>query len=325
MFKNSENFLSLVSEDLKTLEDFLSDSSQKSNVSLISSVILHLINTKGKRLRPALVFMVCKMLNCGEDKRIRVAAAIEFIHNATLLHDDVLDKSDLRRGISTANKIWGNKTSILVGDFLLAIAFQWLIECKSFDILSILSQSSATIVSGEIKQMQICSNADMTEQDYIDIISAKTSALFTASCEAAAVLAKVPIEERNALKNFGTNFGIAFQIIDDVLDYSGEQSGKNLGNDFYNRKVTLPVIISYSFADKVEKEFWQNSFSAKEENYSDFQKAISYIESHEAIKLAKEKAESFIKTAKASLDIFPNSTHKTALINLLDFSLYRKS
>ncbi|WP_339047880.1 polyprenyl synthetase family protein [Candidatus Mesenet endosymbiont of Phosphuga atrata] len=321
MFESSD----LVSEDLKILENFLNNSSENSNISLVSSVISHLIKAGGKRLRPALVFIVCKMLSCQDEegKRIRVAAAIEFIHNATLLHDDVLDESDLRRGISTANKIWGNKTSILVGDFLLTMAFQWLIECENFDVLSILSQSSATIVSGEIKQMLICSNITMTEQDYIDVVSAKTAALFAASCEAAAALAKVSVQQREALKSFGVNFGIAFQIIDDVLDYSGEQSGKNLGNDFYNRKVTLPVIISYSLADETEKEFWQSSFSAVE-NCSNFQKAISYIKNHKAIELAKEKAESYIKIAKESLDIFPSSLYKTALINLLDFTLHRK-
>lgn len=321
MFKNSD----LVSKDLETLENFLSNSSQNSNISLINNVISHLIKTGGKRLRPALVFIICKMLNCQDEKerRIRVAAAIEFIHNATLLHDDVLDESELRRGISTANKIWGNKTSILVGDFLLTMAFQWLIECESFDVLSILSQSSATIVSGEIKQMLICNDITMTEQNYIDVVSAKTAALFTASCEAAAALAKVSVEQREALKSFGVNFGIAFQIVDDVLDYSGEQSGKNLGNDFYNRKVTLPVIISYGLADETEKEFWQSSFNAVE-SCSDLQKAISYIESHKAIELAKEKAESYIKIAKESLNIFSNSIYKTTLIGLLDFTLHRK-
>ncbi len=326
MPKSSEDFAFLVSDDLKIMEDFLKNSSQDSKISLVTDVISHLIGAGGKRLRPILVFIICKMLNCLSDKRIYIAAAIEFIHNATLLHDDVLDKSELRRGADTANKIWGNKTSILVGDFLLTMAFQWLIECKNFDVLSVLSQSCATIVSGEIKQMLACNNIAMTEQDYIDIISTKTAALFSASCEAAAIISEIPMQQREALKSFGINFGIAFQIIDDALDYIGDQDsfGKKIGNDFCCGKVTLPIIISYSLADIEEKKFWQDSLATVERNYNAFQKAVSYIESHRAIELAITKAKSYIDIAKKSLDAFPNSIYKTALVGLLDFTLYRK-
>ena len=312
---------SLVQQDLDAMEHLILHQNSQ-NISLITKIIHHLIKSGGKRIRPILFFIICKMLDYNKENKIHIAAAIEFIHNATLLHDDVIDESELRRGNKTANFIWGNKASILVGDFLLAISFQWLIECKNINILSILSQTSNTIIVGEIQQMISSHNINIPKEKYIEIIAAKTASLFSATCESAAHLAQVSNKEKEALKNFGNNFGISFQIMDDILDYiaSEKQFGKKLGNDLLTGKTTLPVIIAYQNATQEEKKFW-DQISAN----PDLDQAIAYIKAHNAIEKSIEIATVYINQAKLSLNIFTESSYKILLNKLLDCILHRTS
>ena len=324
MVGNFNNILlqlkSLVQQDLDAMEHLILHQ-KNSNISLITKIIHHLVKSGGKRIRPILFFIICKMLdyNNKEDK-IHIAAAIEFIHNATLLHDDVIDESDLRRGTKTANFIWGNKASILVGDFLLAISFQWLIECKNLNILSILSQTSNTIIIGEIQQMISSHNINISKEKYIEIITAKTASLFSATCESAADLAQVDNKKKTALRNFGNNFGISFQIIDDILDYtaSEKQFGKKLGNDLLTGKITLPVIIAYQNSTQEEKKFW-DQISINQ----NLDQAIAYIKAHNAIEKSIDIATFYINQAKLNLNIFTESNYKTLLNKLLDCILHR--
>ena len=310
---------SLVQQDLDSMEYLILHQNNK-NISLITQIIHNLIKHGGKRIRPILFFIICKMLNYNKEDKIHIAAAIEFIHNATLLHDDVIDESDLRRGNKTSNSIWGNKSSILVGDFLLAVSFQWLIECKNLNILSILSQTSNNIIVGEIQQMISSNDINTSQEKYIEIISAKTASLFAATCESAADLAEVTNKEKTALKSFGNNFGTSFQIIDDILDYTApkKEFGKKLGNDLLTGKITLPVIIAYQNATQEEKKFW-DQISVN----PNLDQAIAYIKAHNAIKKSIDIAATYIDQAKLSLNIFTESIYKTSLSKLLDCILQR--
>ncbi|ABD44545.1 polyprenyl synthetase family protein [Ehrlichia chaffeensis str. Heartland] len=311
---------SLVQQDLDSMESLILHQNNK-HITLITEIVQHLIKSGGKRIRPIIFFIICKMLNCNNENKVPIAAAIELIHNATLLHDDVIDESELRRGEKTSNVIWGNKASILVGDFLLAISFQWLIKCKNLNILSILSQASKDVIVGEVQQMISSHNINISKEKYIEIISAKTAALFSATCESAANLAQTSNEEKEALKNFGNNFGISFQIMDDILDYtaSGEQFGKKLGNDLLTGKTTLPVIIAYQNATSKEKKFW-DQISVN----PNLEQAISYIKVHNAIEKSISIATTYINQAKSCLNIFAESNYKTHLNKLLDCILYRE-
>ncbi|MGL9717486.1 MAG: polyprenyl synthetase family protein [Wolbachia sp.] len=314
----------IVSSDLLAMKDFIFSSVNDEDIKLAADVISHLVRSGGKKIRPKLVFIICKMLNCSREDRIKVAASVEFIHNATLLHDDVLDEGEARHGVKTANKIWGNKSSILVGDLLLTLAFRWLIECGNLNVLSILSEASSSLVKGEIKQMTTCFNPPTIWENYFDIIGKKTASLFSACCEAASVISSATSDEIERLKNFGFNFGIAFQIIDDMLDYTADQStsGKQVRKDFCEGKVTLPVIIAYEKGSPTEQKFWEKCFSSDER---DFDQALHYINQHNAIQLSIEKARHYVNMAQNNIRTFPNSPHKTALIDFLNASIERQA
>ncbi|MCV3769584.1 MAG: polyprenyl synthetase family protein, partial [Wolbachia pipientis] len=242
------------------------------------------------------------------------------IHNATLLHDDVLDESEVRHGVKTANKVWGNKSSILVGDLLLTLAFRWLIECENLNILSILSRASHLLVKGEIKQMTTCFNPCTIRENYFSIIGEKTASLFSACCEAASVISGAASDDIEKLRNFGFNFGMAFQIIDDMLDYTASQSasGKQIGKDFLEGKVTLPAIIAYEKSSPKEQKFWEKCFSSAER---DFDQALYYINYHNAVKFSIEKAMHYISMAQNNISTFSDSSYKTALIDFLNASI----
>ncbi|MGN7661800.1 MAG: polyprenyl synthetase family protein [Anaplasma sp.] len=322
-FKQSlDELRDFVSEDLERVEQLIVDKSN-SDVSHITNVIQHLILSGGKRIRPVMLLAVCKMLALDDERKIRVAAAIELIHSATLLHDDVVDQSGLRRGVRTSNSIWGNKTSILVGDFLFAVAFQWIVSCRDLGLLSVLSQTSSTIIVGEIQQMLHSNSLDITREKYLEIISAKTAALFSASCESAAVLSKTSPSEREALRNFGYNFGIAFQIMDDLLDYTAQREnlGKPSGSDFGDGKVTIPLIIAYASAGQEDKRLLKNALS---DATADFATAFSYIKSQGITEQVVEFATGYIDSALASLDVFPDSQGKSKLLALLRSALMRQ-
>ncbi|WP_168464078.1 polyprenyl synthetase family protein [Wolbachia endosymbiont of Ctenocephalides felis wCfeT] len=322
MLKTSNKKLDdIVFSDLLIMEDFISRNVAYEHSELAANIISNLIKSGGKKIRPKLVFIVCKMLNYSGENRINVAAAVEFIHNATLLHDDVLDDGEARHGVKTANKIWGNKSSILVGDLLLTLAFRWLIECGNLNILSILSEASHSLVKGEIKQMTTQFSHKTMRENYFGIIEEKTASLFSACCETAAVVSGATNDETTRLKNFGFNFGMAFQIIDDVLDYTASTSGKQIGKDFFEGKITLPAIIAYENGNNKEQEFWQECFSSINIE-RDFNQALRYIEYHNAIQLSMEKAKHYIDAAQSNII---DSPYKTVLINFLNESIERRA
>ncbi|WP_253299947.1 polyprenyl synthetase family protein [Wolbachia endosymbiont of Chironomus riparius] len=313
---------SLVSSDLLIMKEFIH---KNINVDILpaNDIISHFMQSGGKRIRPKLIFIICKMLGYSGQDRVNIAAAVEFIHNATLLHDDVLDESNARHGIETINKIWGNKLSILVGDLLLTIAFRWLIECGNLNVLSILSEASNYLVNGEIRQMNAYFNPKEMKQNYFCIIQQKTASLFSACCEAASVVSGATKNEIEKLKNFGLNFGIAFQIVDDVLDYISNEStsGKQIGKDFLDGKITLPAIIAYDQGNAEEKEFWQRSFSSTKR---DFNQALYYINKSNAIQLSIEQAKYYVNIAKSSISTFTDSIYKIVLTNFLNASIERE-
>ncbi|MDG7056313.1 MAG: polyprenyl synthetase family protein [Wolbachia endosymbiont of Meromenopon meropis] len=313
----------LVSSDLSDMRDFIFRNIDDESIKLATDVISHLIESGGKKIRPKFIFVLCKMLNYSGEDRVRVAASLEFIHNATLLHDDVLDESEARHGVKTANKIWGNKSSILVGDLLLTLAFRWLIECENFNIFSILSKASHLLVKGEIKQMTTCFNPRTARKNYFDIIGEKTASLFSACCEAASVISGATSDERKRLKNFGFNFGIAFQIIDDMMDYTANQniSGKQVGKDFFDGKVTLPAIIAYEKGSIAEQKFWEKCFSSVEHNFG---QALHYISHHNAIELSMKNARRHIKMALSDISVFSDSPYKTALTDFVNTIIERQ-
>ncbi|WP_249548527.1 polyprenyl synthetase family protein [Anaplasma phagocytophilum] len=312
----------LVASELQGMESLIAKQ-RHSEVQLIADIIQHLILSGGKRTRPVILLAVCGMLGCGDERRIVVAAAIEFLHSATLLHDDVVDKSDMRRGVETANRIWGNKASILVGDFLFATAFQWVVSCNSMQLLSVLSNTASIIVSGEMQQLVHSSSLDISRTKYLEIISSKTAALFSAACESAAVLHDVGTLQRSALRDWGFNFGIVFQILDDILDYTANQNelGKRTYNDIVSGKVTLPLIIAYESASEKDRIGLRSALSRE---HPDPDLAFSYIVAHNSIEKSVELAKEYIAIAEKQLYHFPDSEYKQKLLNLLNSAVNRR-
>ena len=269
-YKNEEpiqKLLSLIENDFKKVNQIINEQ-VISHVDRIPEVSNHIIKLGGKRLRPILTLTTSKMCGYNEDMHINLAAAVELMHTATLLHDDVVDDSDLRRGKSTSHIVWDNKSSILVGDFLLGKAFQLMVETKSIDCLKNLSNASAKIAEGEVMQLIASDNIKTTEDRYMGIIEAKTAELFSTACVVSALITKSKDEEINALTSFGKNLGIAFQLKDDALDYIGNKNslGKNTGNDFLEGKVTLPVILAYRRGNNKERKFFEDIFNNRIRN-----------------------------------------------------------
>jgi octaprenyl-diphosphate synthase len=286
----------------------------------------HLISSGGKRLRPILTIICSKLCGYNKgDRHINLAAAVEFIHTATLLHDDVVDESALRRGVPTANHKWGNKASILVGDFLLSQAFKLMVEDGSLRVLDILSSASATISEGEVMQLAATSNLNLNEDQYIDIISSKTAELFAASCQIGAVVAKKQEQEEQYLRNFGNYLGIAFQMIDDALDYSAKEKdlGKSIGDDFKEGKITLPLIITFSKCNDQEKQFFKRTIQDLNQQADDFEQAIDLINKYNAFDYVINSSKNYIAKAKDQLNFFPTSEAKSILLDILQFSIAR--
>lgn len=298
----------------------------ESDAALIPKIVTHIISSGGKRLRPILTILCAKLCGySGGMRHVNLAATVEFLHTATLLHDDVVDESDLRRGEATANNLWGNSASVLVGDFLLSRAFQLMAGDGSIKVLKILSDTSAIITEGEVKQLMAANEIATDEKTYIDIISAKTAALFAASCQIGAVLVDEKDEKReNSLREFGKNLGIAFQIIDDALDYSAKQEelGKTVGDDLREGKMTLPVIISYARGNNEERKFWERVISG-EQGESDLRYAIALIKKQGVLTEVVMQAKEYAEKAKAALAEFADSDEKSALLELADFAVDR--
>lgn len=290
-----------------------------SSVPLISEVAQHLIQAGGKRLRPCLTLATALLFeNTKETRQIGLATAVEFIHTATLLHDDVVDESDLRRGKATANELFGNKSSVLVGDFLFSRAFELMVDDGSMRTLKSLARASSIIAEGEVLQLTTTNNLSTTEDDYIKVIACKTAELFAAACEVSPLIHKRTDAEVKALYDYGYYLGLAFQMIDDALDYSAKQQelGKTIGDDFKEGKMTLPVIHAYQKAPTDEKKFWQRVINDDNQTAEDFTQALAYIHHHQSLTYTLEQAKTASKKAVQSLSMFKDNQAKNILTAL---------
>jgi len=314
----------LVAEDLHVVNALILQN-MHSPVPLIPQLAGHLIAAGGKRLRPMLTLASARMSGYRGGRHQALAACVEFIHTATLLHDDVVDESDLRRGLATANALWGNQASVLVGDFLFSRAFQLMVSDGSLKVLEILSGASAVIAEGEVLQLVTTNDTETSEQAYLDVIRCKTAALFAAACRVGAVVAERPRVEEEALDSYGLNLGIAFQLIDDVLDFSAKQAelGKTVGDDFREGKITLPVILAYRRGDEEERVFWRRCLEKLEQEEADLRRAISLMERHGALRDTVARARHYGAIARDALGIFPEGPEKHALLDVVDFCIER--
>jgi octaprenyl-diphosphate synthase len=296
-----------------------------SEVTMIPEVANHLINSGGKRLRPMLTLALSRLASYAGDGHIKLAAAVEFMHTATLLHDDVVDESELRRGRMAARMLWGNEASVLVGDFLLGQAFKMMVEVGSLRALEILSAAAAVIAEGEVMQLAAAKNTATTEDEYIAVIRAKTAELFAAACEVGPVLSARQKAEQAASRSFGMNLGITFQLVDDVLDYGGAASrlGKNIGDDFREGKITLPVVLAFRRGSDTEREFWRRTLERGEAADADLDHAIGLMVKHRALEDTIGRAHHYGAIACDALALFPDSTMKAALVETVDFCIAR--
>ncbi len=291
---------------------------------LIRAVGEHLMQAGGKRLRPSLTLASAQLCGYQGTRHIALAACVELIHTATLLHDDVVDESHLRRGLATANDLWGNKASVLVGDFLLSRAFQLMVADGSLDVLRVLSDAAATITQGEILQLSIAGHPETSEQDYFRVIEGKTAALFAAGCEVGAIVSERP-EDEARLRRFGMLLGTAFQIVDDALDYAADAQtlGKNLGDDFREGKITLPTILAWQDGDATERDFWKRTLGEQTQTEQDLAEALRLMQRHCAIERSVARAREIAEQAKRELDAFPANAARAALIALADSGVHR--
>ena len=296
-----------------------------SHVALIPQLAGHIIAAGGKRLRPTLTLASARLCGYKGERHVALAACVEFIHTATLLHDDVVDESDLRRGLATANNVWGNKASVLVGDFLFARAFQLMVEDGSLEVLDILSDASAQIAEGEVAQLTTANNTETSESAYLEVIRGKTATLFAAACRVGAVVAGRPQAQEEALDSYGLNLGIAFQLVDDALDYSASQAelGKAVGDDFREGKITLPIVLAYRRGSEEERSFWRRTMEDIEQTEDDLAHAIELLGKHGTLSDTIERARHYGAIARDALGIFPESEIKSALIDVVDFSIER--
>jgi octaprenyl-diphosphate synthase len=314
----------LVGDDLKHVNALILRR-MDSPVALIPQVAGHIIAAGGKRLRPMLTLASARMCGYGGKRHVALAACVEFIHTATLLHDDVVDASDLRRGLATANSVWGNKSSVLVGDFLFSRAFQIMVEDGSLEVLRILANASAVIAEGEVLQLTTANDTETTENAYLEVIRAKTATLFAAACRVGAVVADRPKVEADALDSFGLNLGIAFQLVDDMLDYAADQRtlGKSVGDDFRDGKITLPVVLAFLRGDDEERRFWRRVMEDQEQSEDDLAHAIQLMEKHGSLRDTVERARHYGAIARDALGLFADGPEKRALIELIQFAIHR--
>ncbi len=314
---------SLIQDDLKRVDTTILGSINR-DVPLIYDIAQHIIASGGKRIRPAITLIAARLCQNTSSRHIGIAAAVELIHTATLLHDDVVDESLLRRGLATANASFGNKASILVGDFLLSRAFQLMVADDTRTALKILSNASVVISQGEVSQLMHEGNLDIGHADYMQIITSKTAVLFAAASELGAVVSE-QLDKQDALREYGLSLGIAFQLVDDALDYAADQKtlGKTVGDDFREGKITLPVLLAYQAANEEERAFWKRTMSDHDQQEGDLAKALSILHAHRTIEKAIALAESYVNRAKESLSIFPISAERAAMEELADFCIQR--
>ena len=314
----------LVQDDLTAVNRVIVDRMQ-SPVSLIPQLAGHITASGGKRLRPLVTLLAARMCGYEGKRHVPLAACVEFIHTATLLHDDVVDDSALRRGNATANALWGNEASVLVGDFLFSRAFQVMVDDGSLDVLRILSSASAVIAEGEVMQLMTSNDTATTEAAYLQVITAKTARLFAAAAEVGGVVADCSNDERRALFDYGLNLGIGFQLIDDGLDYAAAEAtlGKTIGDDFREGKITLPVVLAYDRADELERAFWRRTLEQGEQGEQDLARAIDLLAKHNAIGDTIERAREYGAKARATLQGFESNRFQQALLDAVDFAVER--
>jgi octaprenyl-diphosphate synthase len=315
----------LVARDLAKVNELIL-SRTGSEVALIPEVANHLISSGGKRLRPMLTLAMALLNFYRGDAHVRLAASVEFMHTATLLHDDVVDESDLRRGRKTARIVWGNQASVLVGDFLLGQAFRMMVEAGFIEALDILSSAAAVIAEGEVMQLATAKNLATDEKAYLAVTAAKTAELFAAACEVGPTIAGRGAEERRACRAFGAALGQAFQLIDDALDYGGksEEIGKNVGDDFREGKITLPVVIAFAAGDDAERGFWRRVMEKGDIREGDLEEAIALLRRHGAIEATIARARRFGEEAHQALSIYSDGEMRRALAQAVDFAIERR-
>ncbi len=324
---------------LSALSELLRDDMQACNtaivarmdspVALIPQLAAHLVAAGGKRLRPLLTLASARL--CGYQpsgqvaRHVNLAACVEFIHTATLLHDDVVDESQLRRGLASANAVFGNKASVLVGDFLFARSFQLMTEDGSLEVMAILSKAAATIAEGEVLQMVTQNDLSTSMERYLEVIHGKTAALFAAACRVGAVVAERPATEADALEGYGTNLGMAFQLVDDALDYAADQRllGKTVGDDFREGKITLPVLAAFEAGDEAECAFWRRVIEDSDQQPDDLDRALELIAATGAIDATLRRAADYAERAQASLRPFPDSRIRGLLGEIAAYTVNR--
>ena len=319
-----EPLMQLVAEDMNGVNAVILERMQ-SKVALIPELAGHLIAGGGKRMRPMLTLACARLLDYPGARHHKLAAAVEFIHTATLLHDDVVDGSGKRRGKRTANLIWGNPASVLVGDFLFSRAFELMVEDGSLKVLKILSAASSVIAEGEVEQLTAQRRLETDEEQYLAIVSAKTAALFAAACRVAPVVAEAGEEAELALDSYGKHLGIAFQLVDDVIDYSSDPAvmGKGVGDDFRDGKMTLPLILAYARSGKEDRAFWRSAISGERTSDEDLAHATRLMRSTDALSDTIERARHYGRRAIDALATFPAGKARSALTEAVEFAIAR--
>lgn len=319
-----DRLTALLKTDLDRVNALIIERMQ-SPVALIPQLAGHLVAAGGKRLRPMLTLATARMCGYRGQRHLALAAAVEFIHTATLLHDDVVDASDLRRGLATANAVWGNKSSVLVGDFLFSRAFQLMVEDGSLRVLQILSEASAVIAEGEVLQLVTSNDTETTEDAYLTVVGAKTAQLFEAASRLGAVLGDRPAAEEEALQAYGRNLGIAFQLVDDMLDYSARQTelGKTVGDDFREGKITLPVVLALREGGELERVFWRRTLEDLEQREGDLDHAVELMTHHGTLRATLDRARQYGEAARRCLGLFRDGPERRALDAVIDFCLAR--
>jgi len=313
-----------LADDLAEVNDLIRTRMHSEHAPRIPEVTAHLIEAGGKRLRPMLTIAAARLMGYPGPYHVHLAATVEFIHTATLLHDDVVDGSEKRRGRPTANLLWDNKSSVLVGDYLFARSFQLMTETGNLEVLKILSRAAATIAEGEVLQLTAATDISTDEGVYLQIVRGKTAALFSAACEVGGVIAGADARAVEALAGFGDAMGIAFQIADDLLDFWGDEGiGKNNGDDFRDRKLTLPMIKAIAAADEGERAFWERTIGQGRQSEGDLEEALRLMEAHGTLKATRQDAVSWSDKAKAALEGLPEDPIRDMLTDVADYVVAR--
>ena len=320
-----EKLQTLLAADMEAVNTLIRDRMASEHAPRIPEVTAHLVEAGGKRLRPMLTLAAARICGYEGENHVKLAATVEFIHTATLLHDDVVDESGQRRGRPTANLLWDNKSSVLVGDYLFARSFQLMVETGKLRVLDILANASAVIAEGEVLQLTAAQNLATTEEIYLQVVRGKTAALFAAACEVGGVIANAPETQVDALHAFGDAIGISFQIVDDLLDYGGasDSLGKNTGDDFRERKLTMPVIMAIANADATERAFWVRVIEKGKQEDGDLEHSMALMAKHNTLELTRQNALKWAEVAKSALAPLPDCELKELLTDLADFVVSR--